>query len=76
MGAIDAATTNVNAAEDIVWHKTELGPEFFLSTISWPTTPGTFVKVPAHKQHNLTNTGGDDLVFLVIYDHPHIDGTP
>ncbi|ABK75642.1 glucose-6-phosphate isomerase [Mycolicibacterium smegmatis] len=30
--------------------------------------PGTFVKVPAHARHNLTNTGTDDLVFLVIYD--------
>jgi len=43
---------------------------------TWPVTPGTFVKVPAHKQHNLTNTGADDLVFLVIYDPPHTDGTP
>jgi mannose-6-phosphate isomerase-like protein (cupin superfamily) len=43
---------------------------------TWPVTPGTFVKVPAHKQHSLTNTGGDDLVFLVIYDPPHTDGTP
>jgi glucose-6-phosphate isomerase len=29
--------------------------------------------VPAHAQHNLTNTGTDDLVFLVIYDPPNND---
>ncbi|MCP2624596.1 cupin domain-containing protein [Mycolicibacterium smegmatis] len=35
---------------------------------TWQVKPGTFVKVPAHARHNLTNTGTDDLVFLVIYD--------
>jgi oxalate decarboxylase/phosphoglucose isomerase-like protein (cupin superfamily) len=29
------------------------------------------VKVPAHVEHSLVNTGDDDLVFLVIYDPPH-----
>ncbi|WP_197415426.1 cupin domain-containing protein [Mycobacterium sp. IS-1590] len=39
---------------------------------SWDVTPGTFVKVPANAQHSLTNTGTEDLVFLVIYDPPHV----
>ena len=43
---------------------------------TWQTKPGTFVKVPAHKQHSVTNTGTQDLVFLVIYDPPNVDGTP
>ena len=35
------------------------------------------VKVPAHKQHSVTNTGTDDLIFLVIYDPPLVpEGTP
>jgi oxalate decarboxylase/phosphoglucose isomerase-like protein (cupin superfamily) len=28
------------------------------------------------KQHNVTNTGTEDLIFLVIYDPPNTDGTP
>ena len=39
---------------------------------SWQTRPGTFVKVPANEEHSLTNTGDEDLVFLVIYDPPHV----
>src|SRR5215470_4342695 len=27
---------------------------------SWHTKPGTFVKVPAHEQHSVTNTGTED----------------
>jgi quercetin dioxygenase-like cupin family protein len=117
----DTATTYVIAPEDIVWHKTDLGPKFWLSdnlvgtdytsvfsaqltkfgpgggspphshtynhafyflrgTCSvqigeqtWHIKPGTFVKVPAHKQHSVTNTGTEDLIFLVIYDPPHAD---
>jgi mannose-6-phosphate isomerase-like protein (cupin superfamily) len=33
-------------------------------------------KVPAYKEHSVTNTGGEGLIFLVIYDPPNIDGTP
>jgi quercetin dioxygenase-like cupin family protein len=113
--------TYVYTPEDIVWHKTDLGHDFWLSDNvadvdytsafnaqltrfgalggsplhshpynhafyfltgtgrvqidgrTWEVTPGTFVKVPAHAQHNLTNTGTDDLVFLVIYDPPNND---
>ncbi|WAS96773.1 cupin domain-containing protein [Nannocystis punicea] len=43
---------------------------------TWQIRPGTFVKVPAHAQHSVTNIGAEDLVFLVIYDPPHADGTP
>jgi len=32
----------------------------------------TFVKVPAHEEHSVANTGTDDLIFLVIYDPPHV----
>jgi mannose-6-phosphate isomerase-like protein (cupin superfamily) len=39
---------------------------------SWPTEPGSFVKVPAHDEHSVTNTGDDDLIFLVIYGPPHV----
>jgi mannose-6-phosphate isomerase-like protein (cupin superfamily) len=39
---------------------------------SWHTKPGSFVKVPANEEHSLTNTGDEDLVFLVIYDPPHV----
>ncbi|MCV7258736.1 cupin domain-containing protein [Mycobacterium shimoidei] len=39
---------------------------------SWQTKPGTLVKVPANDEHSLVNTGDDDLVFLVIYDPPHV----
>lgn len=39
---------------------------------SWDVKPGTFVKVPANAQHSLVNTGAEDLVFLVIYDPPHV----
>ena len=38
--------------------------------------PGTFVKIPTYKQHSVTNTGTEDLIFLVIYDPPNVDGTP
>ncbi|MBZ5709253.1 cupin domain-containing protein [Nannocystis pusilla] len=124
MNDSNAATTHVIRPADIVWHKTELGREFWLSqdlvatdytsrfsaqvtrfgpgggspphshtynhafyflsgTCSvqigeqtWHIAPGTFVKVPAHAQHRVTNTGTEDLVFLVIYDPPHSDGTP
>jgi len=73
----------VYAPEDIVWHRTEPGPDFYLSgtgsvTIgeqTWPTKPGTLAKIPAHKQHSATNTGTEDLIFLVIYDPPNDDGT-
>jgi hypothetical protein len=30
-GANDTATIYVNAPEDIVWHKTDIGPKFFVS---------------------------------------------
>ena len=111
---------NVYAPEDIVWHTTDLGPNFWVSDDlvgrhyselfsaqltkfgpgggskphhhgynhafyflsgtacmrigdeSWATTPGTFVKVPAGAEHSLANTGDQDLVFLVIYDPPHV----
>lgn len=46
--------------------RVQLGKRF------WETAPGAFVKVPANTWHGLTNTGGDDLVFLVIYDPPHV----
>jgi quercetin dioxygenase-like cupin family protein len=36
------------------------------------TKPGTFAKIPANIEHGLTNIGDDDLVFLVIYDPPHV----
>lgn len=39
---------------------------------TWHTKAGTFVKVPASAEHSLTNTGDQDLVFLVIYDPPHV----
>ncbi|HET7667482.1 MAG TPA: cupin domain-containing protein [Mycobacterium sp.] len=39
---------------------------------TWHIKPGTFVKVPANEEHSLTNTGADELVFLVIYDPPHV----
>jgi len=121
MSDSDTATTYVFAPEDIVWHKTDLGPEFWLSddlvdtdytsvfsaqltkfgpvggssphthtynhafyflsgTCSvkigeqtWHVQPGTFVKVPAQEQHSVTNTGSEDLIFLVIYDPPPAD---
>ena len=116
----DSASTNVFALEDIAWHQTELGPNFWISDdlvgtayseafsaqltkfgpgggssphhhgynhafyfLSgpgrvqlgeqfWDTKPGTFVKIAANIEHSLTNTGDDDLVFLVIYDPPHV----
>jgi quercetin dioxygenase-like cupin family protein len=40
---------------------------------TWQVNPGTFVGVPAHKQHSVTNTGTEDLIFLVIYDPPPDD---
>jgi quercetin dioxygenase-like cupin family protein len=120
----DTATTYVHAPNDIVWHKTDLGSEFWISdnligtdyTSSfsaqvtkfgpgggspphshtfnhafyfltgtcrvqiedqeWQVTPGSLVKIPVGRQHSVINTGSDDLVFLVIYDPPHIDGAP
>jgi len=105
---------NVIAPQEIVWHETDLGPNFWISDelvgaeysalfnaqmtkfcpgggssphhheynhafyfLSgtgrmqlgerfWETEPGTFVKVPASVVHSLTNTGTDDLVFLVV----------
>jgi mannose-6-phosphate isomerase-like protein (cupin superfamily) len=38
----------------------------------WDTKPGTFVKVPAHLEQSVTNSGAEDLIFLVIYDPPHV----
>jgi mannose-6-phosphate isomerase-like protein (cupin superfamily) len=44
---------------------------------TWHVKPGTFVKVPAYKEHSATNNGTEDLVFLVIYDPSLNDnGTP
>jgi quercetin dioxygenase-like cupin family protein len=40
---------------------------------TWDIEPGTLVKVPAHEQHSVTNTGTDDLIFLVVYDPPPAD---
>ena len=39
---------------------------------SWQITPGSLVKVPANEEHSLTNIGDEDLIFLVIYDPPHV----
>ena len=39
---------------------------------AWDTKPGTFVKIPSNEEHSLINTGSDDLIFLVIYDPPHV----
>ena len=39
---------------------------------TWDTKPGLLVKVPANEEHSLTNTGDDDLIFLVIYDLPRV----
>jgi len=48
-----------------------------ISDQTWQVKPGTFVKVPAYNRHSLTNTGTEDLIFLVIYDPPLVaDGTP
>jgi quercetin dioxygenase-like cupin family protein len=38
---------------------------------NWSLQPGTVLKIPAGKEHGISNTGSDDLVFLVIYDPPH-----
>jgi mannose-6-phosphate isomerase-like protein (cupin superfamily) len=38
---------------------------------SWSLQRGTVLKIPAGKEHDISNTGSDDLVFLVIYDPPH-----
>jgi len=43
---------------------------------SWPISPGAIVKIPSGPTHSLANTGRDDLVFLVIYDPPHVSGGP
>ena len=120
MSDSDAVMPNVFAPDDIVWHKTDLGQDFwisdevvdtdystlfnaqltkfgpgggsplhqhtynhafyFLSGTSrvqmgdqmWDAKPGTFVKVPAYMEHSVTNTGTEDLIFLVIYDPPHV----
>jgi oxalate decarboxylase/phosphoglucose isomerase-like protein (cupin superfamily) len=40
---------------------------------TWHVEPGTLVKVPAYERHSVTNTGTEDLIFLVIYDPPHVD---
>lgn len=40
---------------------------------TWQIKPRTFVGVPAHKQHSVTNSGTEDLIFLVIYDPPPDD---
>lgn len=39
---------------------------------AWHIKPGTFVKVPAHAEHSVTSTSTEDLIFLVIYDPPHV----
>ncbi|OBH56668.1 cupin domain-containing protein [Mycobacterium sp. E2479] len=115
-----ALFANVIAPEDIVWHETDLGPNFWISdelvgteysTLFsaqltkfgpgggsaphhhdynhafyffsgtgrvqlgeqfWETKPGTVVKVAANVVHSLVNAGADDLVFLVVYDPPHV----
>jgi quercetin dioxygenase-like cupin family protein len=120
----DTAAEYVNGPRDVVWHKTDLGTEFYVSDElvdgdytsafsaqltkfgpgggspphehdynhafyfltgtagvaigeqTWQTEPGTFVKVPAHARHSVTNVGSDDLIFLVVYDPPISDGTP
>ena len=41
-------------------------PQVFSNNLTMP------VKVPANEEHSLTNTGDEDLVFLVIYDPPHV----
>ena len=124
MSDSETATTYVYPPEDIAWHKTNLGREFWLSDEvagsdytsafnaqvskfgagggspihdhtynhafyflsgtarvqideqTWDTGTWTFVKVPAHHLHSVTNTGTEDLIFLVIYDPPNLDGTP
>jgi len=38
---------------------------------NWSLQRGTVLKIPAGKEHDISNTGSDDLVFLVIYDPPH-----
>lgn len=38
---------------------------------AWSLQRGTVLKIPAGKEHEISNTGSDDLVFLVIYDPPH-----
>jgi len=40
----------------------------------WRLRPGTIVRIPTGTVHGLSNTGSDDLVFLVIYDPPHVAG--
>jgi mannose-6-phosphate isomerase-like protein (cupin superfamily) len=42
---------------------------------TWDLKPGTIVKIPEGKPHGFTNTGEDDLVFLVIYDPPYVAGS-
>jgi quercetin dioxygenase-like cupin family protein len=45
--------------------------EVQIGEAKWSLQPGTILKIPAGKEHELSNTGSDDLVFLVIYDPPH-----
>jgi quercetin dioxygenase-like cupin family protein len=121
MSGTTSATKYVDQPEDIAWHKSELGRDFWLSDEvagrdyssafnaqlsrfgpgggspphdhpynhafcflsgvaevriggqTWLAKPGTFVKVPAHHRHSVTNTGSEDVTFLVIYDPPHPD---
>jgi quercetin dioxygenase-like cupin family protein len=44
--------------------------EVQVETEKWSLQPGTVLKIPAGKVHEISNTGSDDLVFLVIYDPP------
>lgn len=121
MGSSEKSAGYVLAPQDIAWHKTELGPKFWLSDelvdenystlfsaqltkfgpgggssphshdynhafyflngscavqiedATWQVETGSFVRVPAHKQHSVVNNGTEDLVFLVIYDPPNVD---
>ena len=41
---------------------------------TWDIRPGTVVKIPEGKPHSITNTGTEDLAFIVIYDPPYVAG--
>jgi mannose-6-phosphate isomerase-like protein (cupin superfamily) len=41
---------------------------------SWGIVPGTVVKIRAGNRHSLSNTGAEDLAFLVVYDPPFVAG--
>ena len=43
---------------------------------SWDLAAGTIVKIPQGVPHALENTGAEDLVFLVIFDPPHVARGP